>query len=109
MAIDLPENLVRYLEAQNAHDVDRMADAFASDAEVKDEGRTYRGREAIRAWKRETSAKYAVKIEALSATRNAGVLAIVAQVSGNFPGSPANLTYDFGLDDAGLIRRLEIH
>jgi hypothetical protein len=41
-------------------------------------------------------------VEGLSVT-------VIANVSGNFPGSPADLTYAFVLDDAGLIRELEIH
>ena len=109
MATDLPDNLLQYFAAQNAHDVDSMVARFAPEAEVKDEGRTYAGRDAIREWMRETSAKYHVSVEPLSTTEKDDVLTVVARVAGNFPGSPANLTYDFVLDRAGLIQRLEIH
>lgn len=108
MAADLPPNLIRYFEAQNAHDADAMSDAFAPDAEVRDEGETHVGRAAIRDWKRETIAKYAATARPIDSARDGETLAVVAEVSGNFPGSPANLTYRFGLDGSGLIRTLEI-
>ena len=109
MAIDLPESLKQYFIAQNAHDVDAMAAAFASQAEVNDEGRTHVGRDAIREWKRETSAKYRIQAQPTHTTIQGDAVTVVARVEGNFPGSPADLTYDFVLDGDGLIRRLQIH
>lgn len=105
----LPDTLRRYFAAQNSHDAETMADCFAPDAEVRDEGHTYIGREAIRQWKVETIAKYAISIEPLTTTEQGGALTVTARVTGNFPGSPADLTYDFVLDGSGLIRRLAIH
>lgn len=108
MAVDLPPNLIRYFEAQNAHDLDAMTESFAPDAQVRDEGRTYVGRQAIRDWKRETSARYAATARPLHSSAQDGKLTVVAEVAGNFPGSPANLTYRFAVDGEGLIRELEI-
>ena len=105
----LSDTLRRYFAAQNSHEADAMADCFAPDAEVRDEGHTYIGREAIRQWKVETIRKYAISIEPLAATDRAGTLTVTARVTGNFPGSPADLTYEFALDGSGLIRRLAIH
>ena len=105
----LPDTLRRYFAAQNSHDAEAMADCFAPDAEVRDEGHTYIGREAIRQWKVETITKYGISIEPLTATDQPGTLTVTARVAGNFPGSPADLTYDFVLDGSGLIRRLAIH
>ena len=109
MATDLPGILSRYFAAQNDHDADGMTAAFAPDAEVHDEGQTYVGREAIRAWKADTIAKYGVTAQPLTSTQSGDLLTVVARVAGNFPGSPADLTYNFVLDEAGLIRNLEIH
>ena len=109
MPTELPGNLVRYFEAQNRHDLDSMVAAFAPDAQVQDEGRDYSGLEAIRAWKADTSAKYAIEVTPLRSTKQPdGALAVTARVSGNFPGSPADLTYRFALGPSGEIRRLEI-
>ena len=105
----LPDNLLRYFDSQNGHDAEGMVACFAPDAEVRDEGRTYVGREAIRQWKVETIAKYGISIEPLTATDEGAAVAVIARVSGNFPGSPADLTYAFLLNDSGLIRRLAIH
>jgi hypothetical protein len=105
----LPDTLRRYFAAQNSHDADGMTARFAPEAEVRDEGHTYVGRDAIRKWKVETIGKYGISIEPLTAAEHCGSLTVVARVTGNFPGSPANLTYDFVLDGSGLIRRLAIH
>jgi hypothetical protein len=108
MLSDLPNNLVRYFAAQNNHDAEGMTACFAPEAEVHDEGHSYIGRDAILDWKVETIAKYGIGIEPLSATDQGTTLTVIARVTGNFPGSPANLTYDFVFDDTGLIRRLAI-
>jgi ketosteroid isomerase-like protein len=109
VAAELPDNLVRYFAAQNDRDADGMTACFAPDAQVRDEGRTYVGRKAIREWKLETIAKYNVTVRPLSSTIHDGVRAVIANVSGSFPGSPVDLTFDFKLDQAGLIHSLEIH
>ncbi len=109
MTTEIPANLIGYFAAQNAHDVDAMVATFAMDAEVRDEGRSYVGREAIREWKMATSSKYAITAEPLRSDRDGDALKVIARVSGNFPGSPAELTYDFLIDGSDQIRRLEIH
>ncbi len=105
----LPDTLIRYFAAQNSHDAEGMTACFAPDAEVRDEARAYVGRDAIRRWKVETIAKYGISIEPLAATENDDTLSVIAKVTGNFPGSPADLAYDFVLDGSGLIRLLAIH
>jgi hypothetical protein len=108
MTIDLPRTLQRYFQAQNAHDIEAMVACFAGDATVRDEGRDIIGADAIRAWKVETSAKYHVTVEPLESRAEAGNTVVVAKVSGAFPGSPANLTYRFGLLADGRIGSLAI-
>ena len=109
MTPDLPKPLPRYFAAQNALDADLMTACFASDAVVHDEGGTYIGSEAIRGWKQDTIAKYRISIDPLSAAQHDGKTVVLAQVSGNFPGSPAKLSYTFGVSLDGLIRTLDIH
>ncbi len=109
MPLDLPDPLPRYFAAQNALDAEAMVACFAPDAEVHDEGGTYAGRDQILGWKRDTIAKYAISIEPLEANEKDGGMVVVARVAGNFPGSPANLTYRFGLSPDGFIRTLDIH
>src|SRR6476469_1798982 len=108
MSLDLPDPLPRYFAAQNALDADAMTACFAPDAEVHDDGGTYNGRSAILGWKHETIAKYGIRIDPLEATEEDGATIVIARVAGNFPGSPADLTYRFGLSPEGLIRTLSI-
>lgn len=109
MTLTLSKNLDRYFAAQNAHDAEGMVACFAPDAKVKDEGREYAGRAEILNWKKDTIAKYGISIEPLGMTERDGATTVVAKVTGNFPGSPAKLTYDFGLSPDGLIQTLAIH
>ena len=104
----LPIVLQRYFDAQNAHDIEAMVACFAPDAAVRDEGRDISGTEAIRAWKKQTSAKYRIMAEPLECRSEADRTVLVAKVSGNFPGSPANLTYRFSLAADGRISALEV-
>jgi hypothetical protein len=109
MTLRLPSILDRYFRAQNAHDIEALVACFAVEAAVRDEGRDIVGTDAIRAWKRETSAKYQIITEPIEVRVEADRSVVVAKVSGNFPGSPANLTYRFGISADGLIRTLEVH
>lgn len=109
MPLDLPEPLPRYFAAQNALDADLMAACFSPDAVVHDEGGSYIGREAIRGWKHDTIAKYGISIDPLAATQQDDKTIVDARVAGNFPGSPTNLIYTFGVSPDGLIRTLDIH
>ena len=109
MSLELPDPLPRYFAAQNALNAEAMTACFAPDAEVHDEGGTYLGRDAIRGWKEDTVARYGVSIEPLEVSKGDDKTVVVARVAGNFPGSPTNLTYSFGLSPDGLIRALDIH
>ena len=104
----LPAVLERYYAAQNAHDIEALVACFAPDAVVHDEGEDIVGTAAIRAWKEKTSAKYQVTVEPLECRDESGTTIVVARVSGTFPGSPADLTYRFGLTEDGLIGALEV-
>jgi uncharacterized protein (TIGR02246 family) len=108
MQPQLPAVLNRYFAAQNTHDVDAMVACFAPDAAVRDEGEDIVGTDAIRAWKQETSAKYRITAEPLDCRVEGDRTIVVARVSGTFPGSPADLTYRFGLAEDGRIGTLEV-
>jgi hypothetical protein len=108
MRPDLPDILDRYFEAQNDHDIDAMVACFAADAAVRDEGRDIVGRDAIRAWKEETSAKYRITAEPIEYGVEDRRTIVVVKVSGTFDGSPAILTYHFGFSDDGRIGALEV-
>jgi hypothetical protein len=108
MKPDLPEVLDRYFAAQNHHDIDAMVACFASEAAVRDEGRDIVGTDAIRAWKKKTSAKYRITAEPIECRIEGDRTVVVVKVSGTFDGSPANLTYRFGFSGDGRIGALLI-
>jgi ketosteroid isomerase-like protein len=108
MPLDLPTPISNYFAAKNAHDVDAMLSAFSDDASVRDEGRDMIGRGAIREWMDETTRKYRVTATPSGVAHADGRTIVTAQVSGSFPGSPAELHYRFTI--AGeKIAKLEIH
>lgn len=88
---------------------DLPAACFGADAKVLDEGQDYVGKDAVRRWKELTVAKYGISIAPLNLSERNGRVIVVTSVAGNFPGSPADLTYSFGLSPEGVIRTLEIH
>jgi len=81
--------------------------AFAPDAAVRDEGKTHTGHDAIDAWWRGAKAEYRHTAEPLDAAEDGGRTLVRARVTGDFPGSPADLTFAFKVED-GLISALEI-
>jgi hypothetical protein len=108
MTITLPEPIAAYVAADNAGDDTALAACFATDAEVRDEGRTIRGVDAILAWKAESKRKYQYTVEPLAVAEAEGGAVLTGRVSGQFPGSPVDLRYVFGLK-GNRIASLEIH
>ena len=102
-SLSLPPVLAEYFSAQNAHDIDRLMACFAGDAQVRDEGEDIVGRAAIRRWKENTSARYKVRAEPLRIEDDGSHVIVTARVSGTFPGSPAELTYRFGLASGSIV------
>lgn len=105
--MNLPAPIQTYFTAVAPQDGARLAQAFAADAVVQDEGATHRGPEAITAWWMAAKAKYRHNAEPLELTAVDDKTVVRARVSGDFPGSPAVLTFTFGLAD-GLIQDLRI-
>ena len=107
MTVELPSALDSYFAAKNRKDIDAMLAPFAADAVVRDEGHEHNGRDAIRAWMEETTRKYGVSVEVREAKQSGDQVVVKGLVSGDFPGSPATLTYRFRLFDS-MIAGLEI-
>ncbi|MDP3340545.1 nuclear transport factor 2 family protein [Frigidibacter sp.] len=95
----LPAPIHTYFTATAPQDGEAFAAAFAADAIVHDEGQDHRGPEAIRNWWLAAKAKYRHSAEPLDVTEVAGKSVVRARVTGDFPGSPAILTFTFGQAD----------
>jgi hypothetical protein len=81
----------------SAQDMEMFALCFTDDALVHDEGRDYKGLDAIKAWKKETQTKYKYVIEPLDASVNGNTVKLRARLTGDFPGSPVDLDFTFML------------
>jgi len=108
MSVPLPPPIDLYVRIENSGDVDALSECFASDATVRDEGHTYKGLAAIKAWKAETRKKYNHSVLPLEVADRDGRTVLKAKLAGNFPGSPATLDFSFVLKD-GKIASLQIH
>ena len=106
MSITLPEPIEAYFTADKAARTD-VAECFTQTAIVKDEGKTYSGREAIGRWKTESSSKYTYVSEPFALMQDADRMIVTSHLTGNFPGSPVDLRYAFTLE-GDKIAALEI-
>lgn len=103
----LPSPIQAYFDAERTHDGEALSRVFAPGAVVNDEGRSHAGHDAIEAWRRETKAKYQHVVEPLEAGQTDDVTKVLARVTGQFPGSPAIVTFAFRLK-GDQIAELEI-
>lgn len=95
--MNLPHPIKTYFDADRRCDGDALIDAFVAEAIVIDEGRSHHGRQAIEGWWRDGKARYEHVVEPLEAEGHDEVRNVRARVTGQFPGSPAILTFAFRL------------
>jgi len=101
----LPEPIAAYFAAE--HNPAALAQCFTAQAVMKDDGHTYTGANEIEAFMAAASAKYNATSVPFALERIDGFDVVRAKVTGNFPGSPIDLSYRFRLE-RGLIASLEI-
>ena len=101
--MNLPLSIAAFFEADRNLDGDAPVSAFAADAAVTDEGQTHVGHAAIGNWWRAAKRKYRHTAEPLDMRQSDGVTEVRALVTGDFPGSPAPLTFVFALADDKII------
>jgi SnoaL-like domain len=107
MSIKIPASVDNYLAADKDSDLDKLSQCFTKDARVHDDDHEYEGLEAIRSWKVQSNAKYRYVVEPLRAAVTEKNVKLHARLTGDFPGSPAELDYTFVLQD-GKIASLDI-
>src|SRR2546423_11020161 len=101
--VQLPTAVAIYIAAENRGDTAAMAQCFAEDAVVRDEGRAIKGLAAIKRWKAETSKKYQHTVEPLACVDQGGTTIVANRLTGNFPGSPIELQFIFALDGDRIV------
>ena len=104
----LPDTITKYLTAHTARDLDSAMQWYADDAEVTDDGKTYRGRDEIRDWLGRAAGEYTYTTE-LIGDRHVDDNTYVAthHLEGDFPGGSVDLDFTFTLK-GDVIRRLVI-
>lgn len=106
MTPELPPAIAAFFQAHNTGQTADFKQLFTDDALVSDESHEYRGA-AIKKWIDGAVSKYQ-PVAAVTDLAEAGAQTIAtAQVSGNFPGSPTQLRYNFTLKN-GKIAALAI-
>jgi hypothetical protein len=106
MALDLPKPVAAYLAAESAKDADALP-CFTKDGTVHDEGQDYHGRDSIRQWKEAADAKYRYVLQTVNVQTFGDLVTVRARLTGESPGSPAELDHIFKLSD-DKIASLEI-
>ena len=104
--LNLPEPIAAYFAADKLNP-EAIARCFTAQAVVRDEGRIHTGIDAIKAWKAATSTAYTYTVDPFALDQTGSSHVVRSRVTGNFPGSPVDLQYDFRLE-RGLIASLEI-
>jgi hypothetical protein len=102
MSLSLPPPIALYVQLENAGETETLSACFAPNAIVHDEGRPYEGLAAITAWKAETKQKYHHTVTPLAVAQQHDKTVLTATLTGDFPGSPVTVYFDFVLE-AGKI------
>ena len=102
MPLDLPKRIAAYFTADKG-DSEAVSQGFTETAVVQDEGQTHRGRAAIQQWKADASTKYQYTSEPFACEQKEGKFVVTTRLTGNFPGSPVNLRFFFGLDGDKIV------
>ena len=106
MIIEMPEVIQNYYDADKKK-AGSISVHFTPDAVVIDEGNTYKGSDEIDEWQQQASTEYSYTVEPFALDAVDDKTVVTAHLRGNFPGSPVDLRYIFGLS-GGQIESLEI-
>jgi hypothetical protein len=105
---DLAPAVTTYFDLMDRPDKTRVAELFAMDATVVDDGHTFRGQDAIWGWLTGPASEFTTTSTRLSAEQTGASASVVVLVQGNFPGGRVELRHEFEQGPDGLIRALNI-
>lgn len=107
MIAELPAPVRLFFESDAARDDEGLRAVLAPEIHVHDEAQDYHGPDEVIAWRKAAAAKYTYTSTPLAHEHAGDQVRVRARLEGNFPGSPADVTYAFVLRD-GLIAGLGI-
>jgi len=103
--IAMPQVISAYVDATNSKDDEQLLSLFASNATVRDEGKTYRGLSEISDWRMHVTKSYEFKLQVLDVVEKGGEIVVSTRMSGNFPGkNPVNIKHFFELNGNRIAR-----
>ena len=105
--MNLPKVVAELIKTQNNFDSVAYANCFSETAVVFDEGKTHNGRKEIERWIADSNERYKATITPVGFEEKENESLLMAETSGNFPGSPIVLTYHMEIADE-LIQSLKI-
>jgi len=100
----LPASVAKYVETTNAGDAVAAAKLFWESAVVQDDGAEHRGPAAIQEWVEESTRKYQAQLVPLALEESGEHAVLRGLVSGNFPGSPIELDFEFVVSEDKIAR-----
>jgi hypothetical protein len=101
MDTKLPPVIAAFFHAHNTGETDDFNQLFTVDAVVIDEAHEYRGA-AIKAWIDGAIVQYKPVANVTDLAKVSEQTIATAQVTGNFPGSPAQIRYKFTLKNGKI-------
>jgi hypothetical protein len=84
MPLPLPKPIELFMSSEHTPDTDALAECFASDATVQDEGQTLKGLKAIKAWRLATAKKYQHTLEPIAASARGGKTVVSTKLTAIF-------------------------
>ena len=91
--MNLHKTVAGMVSAQNNFDSRAYADFFSETAVVYDEGKTHNGKAEIELWIETSNREYQARMQPVKYEENEIEHLLTAEVSGQFPGSPAVLQF----------------
>ena len=107
MSVKIPIPIDNYFKAQNADDADTALAFFSENATVLDEGKTLKGKKAVREWMEKTKKNYSPKFRPISIKEISEEIIITTEVSGKSDGSHVDLDFHFKIKN-NLIEVLHV-
>ena len=103
----LPAAVLGFVDGWQGRDAEKVESLFTENAVVSDEGHTYRGRDEINAWIRNSINLFTTTLSFLGAREVEGMVGASYRLEGDFPGGVVELEYQFHLDAEGQIAKLD--
>jgi ketosteroid isomerase-like protein len=94
----IPKAISDYIDASNTRDTTKLLSLFTDDAIVRDEGKTYKGLDEIKAWRKLVNESYEFQMEVLDIELEQTSIIVTTRLTGNFPGkNPIDIQNHFKL------------